>query len=136
MNMMMKNIWNPSHNEIRSWAYEGTSLPHPHWAITLIDFNNLPVLIELAGDDRCPHQSFFQKCLYAFTGSVMEKQNLHEVQRLETTLENMENFEQPAPIREWIAFSQGMLVGEHDEIPVWEMTYENNPSSVYAVNEA
>ncbi|TYP79596.1 hypothetical protein [Paenibacillus methanolicus] len=134
--MMMKNIWNPSHNEIRRWAREGTSLPHPHWAATLIDFNNLPVLIELAGDDGCKHQSFFQKCLYAFTGTVMEKHNLHEVQRLETTLENMENFDQPDSIREWIAFSQGMLLGEGEELPVWEMAHGASPLSMYVANEA
>ncbi|MBB3111251.1 flagellar biosynthesis regulator FlbT [Paenibacillus phyllosphaerae] len=121
--MMVRNIWNPTHNEIRTWAYTGTSLPHPHWAITLIDFNNLPVLIELAGDEQCFNQSFFEKCLYTFTGLIMEKHNLHELARLETTLEELSTYKQPKAIKEWVEFSQVILGKEDMSDPVWEMDW-------------
>ncbi|UVI32697.1 hypothetical protein [Paenibacillus spongiae] len=118
--MMMHNIWNPTHEEIREWAYEGSSLPHTHWALTLNDFNNLPVLIELAGDSNCPKRSFFLDCLYKFTEEVIERDNMHELVRLETTLEKLETYMQAANIEAWIHDSQKLLKSEAYSVPFYK----------------
>jgi len=130
--MMMHNIWNPTHDEIREWAYEGSNLPHAHWASTLNDFNNLPVLIELAGDRSCPNRKFFLDCLYKFTEEVVERGNMHELVRLETTLEKLATYVQAASIEAWIGDSQKLLTSNDISVPVfkgWEANWTADWSS-------
>jgi len=130
--MMIHDIWNPTHREIREWAYSGEGQPHPHWALTLNDFTNLRLLIELAEDETCPTRAFFLECLYMLTDQVARKGNLHELVRLESTLERLAYFEQVELVTEWIQYSQQTLAKESAaEMKGWTAewdayrTYEN-----------
>ncbi|MFD0710323.1 hypothetical protein [Paenibacillus sp. GCM10027626] len=126
---MIHDIWNPSHREIRAWAYSGEGQPHPHWALTLNDLNNLPLLIELAGDESCPAQAFFINCLYVLTRQVVAKGNFHELARLETALEHLETFEQFEEVREWIRYSRELLaIDAVAELKGWTAEWDSGRS--------
>lgn len=72
----MKDPLNPSHEDIRHWAYSETErfAPMEDWDVIVFDDvsdETLNALVfDLAADAVCPKQGFFLRALYVMTGSV------------------------------------------------------------------
>ncbi len=68
---MFSNIWNPTQDEIRKWAYSSMKLPDQDWQLAVYDFKNIRLLFELVSDEECLKRSFFLDCLYVFIGDIV-----------------------------------------------------------------
>ncbi|MGN6334203.1 MAG: hypothetical protein ACTHOD_21525 [Motilibacteraceae bacterium] len=59
---------NPTHDEIRAWAYRGGWEPMQDWDVIIAELDNLDVLLELVGDPDCPSRDYLVGALYCLAG--------------------------------------------------------------------
>lgn len=68
----MIDPWNPTPNEIRSWAYDPDAAePCQDWDLALSWLQDEAVYLSLATDDDCPKRRFFLSLLYLMVGDAV-----------------------------------------------------------------
>jgi len=68
----MIDPWNPTPQEIRSWAYDpDADEPCQDWDLALSWLQDESVYLSLATDDACPKRRFFLSLLYLMVGDAV-----------------------------------------------------------------
>ena len=68
----MSNPWNPTPQEIRSWAYDADAAdPCQDWDLALSWLQDESVYLNLATDEACPKRRFFLSLLYLIVGDAV-----------------------------------------------------------------
>lgn len=68
----MRDPWNPSPDEIRTWAYDAdASEPCEDFDLALEWTRHEKVLLKCASDGNCPKQDFFVRILYLIVGDAV-----------------------------------------------------------------
>ena len=84
----MDDPWNPSHADIRQWAYSNEMIPEQDWELALIGkVADQQLCLTLAADRDCPNRTFFLGCLYVFTGDTIRGTIEHPIEELESLLD-------------------------------------------------
>lgn len=68
----MVDPWNPTSQEIRSWAYDADAdEPCQDWGLALSWLQDESVYLSLAADEACPKRRFFLSLLYFRVGDAV-----------------------------------------------------------------
>lgn len=106
----MKDPWNPSLDEIRSWAYSSALIPDQDWELAVVDKpESQRLCLVLAADPACPHRQFFLGCLYVFTGDTISDKESHPLEELTDLLELAAPYSD-VNIRAWVERSKALLL--------------------------
>lgn len=106
----MKDPWNPSSEEIRSWAYSDALIPDQDWELAVIDtLKKQRLCLALAADPDCPNKQFFLGCLYVFTGDTISDTVPHPIEELKDLLERAASYTNNEEIRLWWERSMALI---------------------------
>jgi len=103
----MQDVFNPTNQEIREWAYSNGSYPEEDWDIVVFhdvtDDGLTALILDIATDKNCPKQKTFVHFLDIITGAVVryaaEKgYNEEELKKLNTLIADAEKKSSPLVI--------------------------------------
>jgi hypothetical protein len=104
----MKEVWNPTHEEIKEWAYRNEPT-EDDWDLAITKPENAELLFVLATEERCPKKSFFLSCLYLLVGDYVRcKGKGHNRTIIDGLLEYTEHFNDKK-IKEWAERSKQLI---------------------------
>lgn len=106
----MSDPFNPTHDEIKSWAYVDSSLePVQDWDLMITQDKNSRLLLELASDQNCPKKSYFLRCLYLYVGDYVRAKGTNpDIQNAKKLVEDAGNLTDPE-IQRWVKRSKELL---------------------------
>lgn len=104
-----QHAWNPSPNEIRTWAYSDLKIPEQDWELAVNSFDNIPMICSFIEDKQCKHISFFLGSLYVFTGDIVKAGIKNEIDRLKDLLLKIEKTATSEELKAWITRSKTLL---------------------------
>lgn len=78
---MFADVFNPTINEIRAWAYSDQLCPEQDWDLYLLNDDNLALFLELASDDQCPTQDFFKHMIYLYVAEDLRTERSNSVRK-------------------------------------------------------
>jgi hypothetical protein len=106
----MHDPWNPSADEIRTWAYDAAAQePCEDFGLALKWTRHEKALLECASDDDCPKQDFFLGVLYLIVGDAL-RSNYSSTNRpiLEGFINRGDEYRHPA-IQIWQQRSRDLI---------------------------
>jgi hypothetical protein len=69
---MMRDLWNPSPDNVRAWARDPESMePVQDWDLVLATARHDKAYLELASDPDCPTRVYFLQILYLIVGDAV-----------------------------------------------------------------
>jgi len=78
----MKDPYNLTSDDIRSWAYDAKSYePIQDWDLMISPELHSELCIELAGDEACPKWDYFMSILYLMVGNTFRSKNASNSKR-------------------------------------------------------
>lgn len=106
----MIDPWNPTPNEIRTWAYAPDAVePCQDWDLALSWSLHEKVLLETASDEACPNRRYLLRVLYLIVGDAI-RTDFHTRQRsiIEGLVARGDEYGHP-DIRTWQQRSRELL---------------------------
>jgi hypothetical protein len=64
----IRNVYEPTGDEIRAWAYSGARFPEQDWDIFMAEPEHLELLVRLVEDPACPARRWLLGSLYCTVG--------------------------------------------------------------------
>jgi len=110
----MHDLWNPSPDEIRTWA-DDADAPEPceDFDLALKWMHDEKVLLECASDCNCPKQDFFVRVLYLIVGDAVRTSFVSTSRSaVEGFVARGEDFHRPE-IRAWQERSRELIQHPH-----------------------
>lgn len=86
----IQDVYSPSGEDIRSWAYSGTDWPEQDWDIFMAEPEHLLLLMSLIEDRQCPARGTLLQSLYCTVGHTD-----HTDPRIEAAVETAESSTDP-----------------------------------------
>ncbi len=109
--MTFDDPYKPTAPELRLWAYGGggSTCPEQDWDIIVDWLIHADLVIQIAADDHCPRQSYFQHVLYVVVAqSVRDGSIRSNPKKLDTLLEAAKDT-MHSIVQEWLADARILL---------------------------
>ncbi len=111
----MKDPQNPTHDEIKKWAYNPIAIDPmgQDWDLIIASDENADLLLELASDENCPNKNYFLKCLYLYIGDSLPSNKASKIsQKAEDLVEKAKESVDPE-IQRFVKRSENLF--QHPE---------------------
>lgn len=110
----MKDPWNPTLDEVRTWAYSSALIPEQDWELAVVDKpESQQLCLDLAADPDCPNRQFFLGCLYVFTGDTVSDKGSHPMDELNDLLERAARSNDKL-VQAWVERSRALILEPSD----------------------
>ena len=104
-----QHAWNPTPEEIKTWAYSEEMIPEQDWELAVNSFGNIPMICTFIDDKNCKHISFFLSSLYVFTGDIVRSEDIREIEKLKMLLDRVTMSAESEELSNWINRSKGLI---------------------------